>query len=304
MEKIGLRRILVSDGPVGRARRGLGRARPVAQPAVGDRAGLGLGPRHRPPLRRRGRGRGPPQGRRRRARPDHQPAPLPARRPALRVLQRGPGPHRRPRGGVRARRPGQRRRRHPEALHRQRLRDRPLHRRRPGRRAAAARALPAGLREGHHRGAGLAGDELLQLGQRRHRRPRTTCSRRRSTASGASTASSISDWTAVRSLDSARASQDLVDARTRTARGARRWSRPSRPATSTSRSSTARCCASCGSPQRVGALDGTAPRPSPCTSRTVPRSPARPPPRAWSCCERNDGDPAAGTRSASAARWP
>ena len=68
-----------------------------------------------------------------------------------------------------ARRPGQRRRRHPEALHRQRLRDRPVHRRRPGRRARAARALPARLREGDHRGPRLAGDELLQLGQRRHR---------------------------------------------------------------------------------------------------------------------------------------
>ena len=71
---------------------------------------------------------GAPQGRRRRARPDDQPAPLAARRPALRGLQRGPGAHRRARRRLRDRRAGQRRRRHAEALRRQRFRDRPLHR--------------------------------------------------------------------------------------------------------------------------------------------------------------------------------
>ncbi len=111
-----------------RARRGLGRARPVAQPAVRDGAQRIVGPRDREALRRRGGGGGPAQGRRRRARPDHQPAPLAPGRAALRGVQRGPGAHRRPGGVVRRGRAGERRRGDPEALHRERLRDRPLHR--------------------------------------------------------------------------------------------------------------------------------------------------------------------------------
>ena len=49
------------------------------------------------------------------------------------------------------RRAGERRRRDPEALRRERLRDRSLHRRRRGRRARAARAVPARVREGGRR---------------------------------------------------------------------------------------------------------------------------------------------------------
>ena len=92
----------------------------------------------------------------------------------------------------------------------------------------------------------------------------------------------ISDWTAVRSLDSARASQDLVMPGPDGPWGAalvkaveagdidesvvdRKVLRILRLA------------------QRVGALDGTSPRPSRCTSRTARRSSARPPPRAWCC---------------------
>ena len=230
---------------VGRARRDVGRAGPLAQPALGDRSGLGLGPGHRPSLRRGGRGRGPSQGRRRRARPHHQPAPLPAQRQALRVLQRGPRADRRPRRGVRARRAGQRCRRHPEALHRQRLRDRPLHRRRPGRRTTPARALPAGLREGDHRGAGLAGDELLQLRQRRHR------DRERPARDAAQQRVGLRRCRDQRLDGRAQPRQrprvaGPGDARTRRPVGRRPSSRPSSRATSTSRSWTARCCASCG----------------------------------------------------------
>ena len=91
LEKIGLRRMLVSDGPSGVRGEVWDEREPVAEPAVGDGARRLLGPRHRPSLRQCRRGRGAPQGRRRRPRPDHQPAPLTARWPALRVLQRGPG---------------------------------------------------------------------------------------------------------------------------------------------------------------------------------------------------------------------
>ena len=116
--------------PDRRPRRGLGRARPSLNLPSATALGVVLGPRHRPSVRQCRRRRGPSQGRGRRARPDHQPAPLAARRPALRVLQRGPGADRRARRRLRRRRAGERRRRDPEALHRQRLRDRPVHRRR------------------------------------------------------------------------------------------------------------------------------------------------------------------------------
>ena len=92
----------------------------------------------------------------------------------------------------------------------------------------------------------------------------------------------ISDWTAVRSLDSARASQDLVmpgpdgpwgDALVKAVEAGdidesvvdRKVLRILRLAA------------------RVGALDGLEPVPSRCTSRTAPRSSARRPPRAWCC---------------------
>ena len=81
--------------PGGRPRSAVGRARALAQPPSGLRARRLVGCRPRLPVRC-GRGiRGPPQGCRRRPRPDHQPAPLAAGRPALRVLQRGPRAQRR-----------------------------------------------------------------------------------------------------------------------------------------------------------------------------------------------------------------
>jgi len=94
--------------PERRPRSGLGRARPVAQPPVGDRALVVVGPRHRPSVRRCLGPRGPSQERGRRARPDDQPAPVTSRRTALRGVQRGPRSDRRARRRVRRRRPGAR----------------------------------------------------------------------------------------------------------------------------------------------------------------------------------------------------
>ena len=89
--------------PGRRARRALGRARPVGQRPVADRArgdvGRGAHRAARPPARRRV----PAQGRRRAARADGQPAPHPVRRPPLRVPQRGPAADRAHRRRVRAR---------------------------------------------------------------------------------------------------------------------------------------------------------------------------------------------------------
>ena len=115
----------------------------------------------------------------------------------------------------------------------------------------------------------------------------------------------ISDWTAVRSLDSARASQDLVMPGPDGPWGAalvkaveagdidesvvdRKVLRILRLA------------------QRVGALDGIEPVRSRCTSRTAPRSSARRPPRAW-CCWRTAPSTAAPAlpwdADSAAARW-
>ena len=157
---------------VRRARRGprpgLGRAPDLDQPALADLHGRQLG---RGPCRAAGpvpghRGQG--QGGRRPARPDHQPAPLPAGRPPLRVLLRGPAAHRPHRRRLRPRRAGRGRRRHPQALRGQRRRDRAVHRRHPGGGAGPARALPGPLRAPGPRGRRLAGDGRLQRRQRRH----------------------------------------------------------------------------------------------------------------------------------------
>ena len=110
----------------------------------GDGRHLGRGPARadRWTAGRRGRA----QGRRRRPRADHQPAPLAGGRPALRVLLRGPVPDRPAGHGLRPRTAGAGGRRLPEALRRQRRRDRPHVGRQPRRRADPARALPRALR--------------------------------------------------------------------------------------------------------------------------------------------------------------
>ena len=281
--------------PVRRARRGLGRARPVAQPAVGDRAGLVLGPRHRPPLRRRGRGRGPPQGRRRRARPDHQPAPLAARRPALRVLQRGPGAHRR------ARRRLRRAACRTTASAPPRSTTSPTTPR-PTASPSTSRSTSAPLRELYllafekavTEAQRLAGDERLQLGQRRHRdreRPARDAAeqrvglRRRRRQRLDRRAQPRQRHARRRTWSMPGPDGPWGDALVEAVRGRRdrRVGRRPQGAAHPARS-----------PQRVGALDGIERRPSRCASRTASRSPARRPSRAR-CCWRTDGDAAAGT---------
>ena len=83
----------------------------------------------------------------RRARPDHQPAPLAPRRPAVRGLLRGPAAHRPPRRGLRPGPPGPRCRRLPQAPRRERVRDRAQHGQQRRRRGDPARALPAAVRD-------------------------------------------------------------------------------------------------------------------------------------------------------------
>jgi beta-galactosidase len=208
LEKIGLRRILVSDGPSGvrgetwderdprstcRRRR---RWRPPGTPT--SPAATAPRPRSRPS-----------QGRRRGARPHHQPAPLPAQRPALRVLQRGPGAHGRPGGGVRARRPGQRRRATPKHYI---ANDSETDRftvdvqvdERPARELyllafekaiTEARAWLVMSSYNSVNGATATENDLLETPLN---------------SEWGFDGVVVSDWTAVRSLDSARASQDLV----------------------------------------------------------------------------------------------
>ncbi len=105
----------------------------------------------------------------------------------------------------------------------------------------------------------------------------------------------VSDWTAVRSLDSARASQDLVmpgpdgpwgDALVAAVRGrrGRRGRRRPQGAAHPARS-----------PRGSARSDGHRPGRAGARSRTASRSPARPPPRAR-CCWRTDGEPAVGRR--------
>ena len=66
--------------------------------------------------------------------------------------------------GIQRRRRG----RHGQALRRQRLRDGAVHRRRPGRRAGLARALPGALRVHRPAGPAVGGDGRLQRRQRPH----------------------------------------------------------------------------------------------------------------------------------------
>src|SRR5262249_48325593 len=79
--------------------------------------------------------RGPPQGRRRGPRPPRHPAPLPARRPPFRVVLRGSPAVRPARHRLRADDPAERCGGDAQALRRERLGDRPDDARRPGRRA-------------------------------------------------------------------------------------------------------------------------------------------------------------------------
>ena len=148
IEKIGLRRILVSDGPSGVR----GETWDERDPSLNLPSATALASSWDPDIARR----------------YGAAAAVEARRKGVDVVL---GPtinlHRSPLGGrhfeafsedpvltadlaaayVR-RRAGQRRRRHAEALRGQRLRDRPLHRGRPGRRPRPARAVPARVREG------------------------------------------------------------------------------------------------------------------------------------------------------------
>ena len=130
-----------SDGPTGV--RGVEFSTgPAGQPAARTRRSWPRPGARRSPTRsalcwpRRPSGSNP-----RRPRPDDQPAPLPARRPALRGLLRGPAAHGPARRGVRARPAGARHRRVPQAPGRQRGRDRATHgeqRRRRARRCASS----------------------------------------------------------------------------------------------------------------------------------------------------------------------
>ena len=86
----------------------------------------------------------------------------------LRVVRRGPGADRPDRRGLRPRAPSGGGRRGGQALRGQRLRDRPLDLRRAGRRARAARAVPGPVRGLRARGGRGSGDDRLQPGQRRH----------------------------------------------------------------------------------------------------------------------------------------
>ncbi len=170
IERIGLRTHRRLRRTVRGPRGGLGRAVALAQPAVRVGAVGLVRHRHRPPLRRRRRGRGPPQGRRRRARPDHQPAPLAARRAPLRGLQRGPGAHRRPRRRVRHRPAATTASARPPSTT-SRTTPRPTGSRSTSR--STPRALHElyllRLRAGHRRVPRLGRHELLQLGPRRDR---------------------------------------------------------------------------------------------------------------------------------------
>ena len=163
---IGLGELRFSDGPTGV--RGLkfsgepgGRAVPQRHPA-----GVGLERGHRVPGRADagagGAGPADPRG----ARADHQPAPHPAGRPAVRGLFRGPAADRQARGRLRARAAGQRRGRLPQAPGRQRVRDRAAHGQQRGRRGHAARALPAAVRDRRRRVGCLVDDGRLQRRQR------------------------------------------------------------------------------------------------------------------------------------------
>ena len=245
---------------------------------------------HRPALRRRGRGGGPPQGRRRRARPDHQPAPLPARRPAFRGVQRGPGAHRRPR---------------------RRLRD-------------GVQDNGVGATPKHYVANDSETDRFtvdVRVGDRALRELYLLAFEKAVTEAHAwlvmssynsvngTTATEndlletplnsewgfdgvvISDWTAVRSLDSAAGLAGPRHARPGRPVGRGAGARPCAPARSPRRPSTARWPAS--SPWRAGSARSTgSPPPSRSGSRTASPSPGRPPSRA-PCC----------WRTAASCRW-
>ncbi len=98
--------------------------------------------------------------------PHHQPAPIPARRSALRGLLRGPAAHRPAGRGVRPGSAGTRHRRVPQAPGRQRGRDRAAHREQRRRRPHAARALPAAVRDRRPGRRPVVGDGGVQRRER------------------------------------------------------------------------------------------------------------------------------------------
>ncbi len=156
----------------GRSRQHAGRPRGDLLPA---RRGLrlDLGSRPAAPDGRGAWRGGPRDGRGGAARPWRQPQAQPARRPQLRVLLRGPAAGRRPRGAVGARPAKPRRRRMRQALRGQQPGDRADADQRGGRRAHAARTVPARLPAGGDPGPAVDDHGRLQQGQRRvrHRAP-------------------------------------------------------------------------------------------------------------------------------------
>ena len=89
---LGLAPVALSDGPTGV--KGLSRDGAGVAAAEREHAGEHVGRVAAARGRRTARGRGGPAGRRRRPRADDQPAPQPARRPAVRVLLGGSAAHR------------------------------------------------------------------------------------------------------------------------------------------------------------------------------------------------------------------
>ena len=133
IEKIGLRRILVSDGPSGVR----GETWDERDPSLNLPSATALASSWDPDIARRYGAAAAVEARRKGVDVVLGPtinlhrSPLGGRH--FEAFSEDPGAHRRSRRRLRERRAGQRRRRHAEALRGQRLRDRPLHRGRPGR---------------------------------------------------------------------------------------------------------------------------------------------------------------------------
>ena len=165
--------------------------------------------------------------------------------------------------------------RHPQALRRQRLRDRALHRRRRVDERALREVYLLPFEKAIVESTRLAGDERLQLDQWHHRHRERPAGIARSTREWGFDGVVISDWTAVRSLDSADTAQDLVMPGPDGPVGRRPRRRGPRRVRSTSPASTARCCGSCcwppGSARSRASARGREAAPP---SRTVLPSPA------------------------------
>ena len=87
MEKIGLRAVLVSDGPSGVRGEVWDERSPSLNLPSASALSSAWDPRSGASVRCSRRSRGPTQGRRCRSRPDNQPAPVTARRSSLRGVQ-------------------------------------------------------------------------------------------------------------------------------------------------------------------------------------------------------------------------